>query len=412
MILRKKSPQIVTNGPEIDEILTRSVKAVYPSRELFKTALSSGKRLKIYIGADATGTQLHIGHATNYMLVERLRRLGHEIIVLFGDFTAMIGDPTGKDAARVQLTEDQVDHNIKTWKEQISKVINLKDKKNQPKFVRNSSWLSKLTFTDVVKLASHFTVQQMIERDMFQKRLTEEKPIYLHEFFYPLMQGFDSVALDVDVEVGGNDQTFNMLAGRILQKEYNKKEKFVVATTLLVNPKTGKKLMNKSEGGYIALDDSAQDMFGKTMALPDEVIVDVFTDCTYVSLSEIEKIKADLARGVNPRDLKVRLAKEIISIYHGAPAAEAAEQDFINTFKKGELPDDTKEVVVMAGSPLIDILVTEAIVTSKSDFRRLVEGGAISEVGTNEGITDMAYKINRNISLRIGKKRFIKITTK
>src|ERR1035437_3298275 len=244
MKLFKGKPPVITDASKIDEILSRSVSAIYPSTDEFRKALLSGKRLRIYLGADATGSQLHIGHATNLIILERLRKLGHEIIVLFGDFTAMIGDPTDKRATRVQLTEEQVKKNIKSWETQVGKVIDFKDKTNPARFVKNSTWLSKLNFKDLIKLASNFTVQQMIERDMFEKRLNENKPIYLHEFFYPLMQGYDSVALDVDVEVGGNDQTFNMLAGRTLQKIYNNKNKFVIVTTLLVNPKTNKKLMN------------------------------------------------------------------------------------------------------------------------------------------------------------------------
>lgn len=404
-----KSPQIITDETKIDELLSRSVSSVFPSKDDLKKILLSGKRLKVYLGADATGSQLHIGHATNLILLERLRQLGHEIIILFGDFTAMIGDPTGKEAARIQLTEDQVLKNIASWEEQVAKVIDFKDKKNKPIVVKNSKWLSKLSFADVVKLASHFTVQQMIERDMFEKRLQEKKPIYLHEFFYPLMQGFDSVALDVDLEIGGNDQTFNMLAGRILQKNYNHREKFVIATTLLVDPKTNKKLMNKSDGKYIALNDSATDMFGKTMALPDSSLIQVFIDCTYVPIMEIKKIEQELISGTNPKDIKIRLAKELVTMYHSKSEADQAEINFNNTFKKGEIPQDAKSVEVEKGSALADILLHEKIVESKGELRRLIDANAVTEIETDAVISDFNFKIERNISFRIGKKRFIKI---
>ncbi len=399
--------KIDTDLSKIEDILTRSVQAILPSKELFKKELLSGKKLKIYVGADATGAKLHIGHATNFMILEKLRQLGHEIIILFGDFTAQIGDPTGKESERKNLTKKEVEQNLKTWKSQVGKIIPLG---KEVKIVKNSTWLSKMNFADVINLASNFTVQQMIERDMFQKRLEEKKPIHLQEFFYPLMQGYDSVALDVDAEIGGNDQTFNMLMGRTLQKIKRNKEKFVIATTLLINPKTGKKLMNKSEGIIIGLDDEYNDMFGKVMALPDEAIVSVFTDCTYVSMQEIEKMKKELESGTNPRDLKVRLAKEIVTIYHGAEKAGKAEQNFIETFSKGGVPEDIEKIKTEKGKSLMEFLVENKIVSSKSDFRRLISENAISDAVLGEKITDPNYKIEKEISLKVGKKRFVKIT--
>jgi tyrosyl-tRNA synthetase len=401
---------INTNSEKIEEILSRSVQNILPSKDAFKKVLLSGKKLRIYVGADATGTKLHIGHATNFMILERLRQLGHEVIILFGDFTAMIGDPSGKDATRKSLTKSDVKKNLKTWKKQVSKIVKIGGFDNGAKIVTNSTWLSKMNFADVVKLASNFTVQQMIERDMFQKRLEEKKPIFLHEFFYPLMQGQDSVVLDVDAEVGGNDQTFNMLAGRTLQKIARNKEKFVVATTLLINPKTGKKLMNKSEGNVIGLDDEYHDMFGKCMALPDEAIVSVFTDCTYVSVGEIEEIKKQLESGMNPRDVKLKLGKEIVKIYYDEDKAIKAEKDFIETFKKGGLPENLEEIKTENGKSLAEFLVENKIVASKSDFRRLVSENAVSNAVSGEKITDVNFKIHSNIILKVGKKRFIKIS--
>ena len=401
--------QINTDPKKIEEILNRSVQNILPSKESFKKELLSGKKLRIYIGADATGTKLHIGHATNFIVLERLRQLGHEVIILFGDFTAMIGDPSGKDKARISLTKNDIKKNLKTWKDQVGKVVKISHFNNGAKIVKNSSWLSKMTFADVVKLASNFTVQQMIERDMFQKRLEEKKPIFLHEFFYPLMQGQDSVALDVDVEIGGNDQTFNMMAGRTLQKIARNKEKFVIATTLLINPKTGKKLMNKSEGGVIGLDDEYNDMFGKVMALPDEAIIQVFIDCTYVSMEDIEKYKNDLVNRVNPRDIKIILAKEIVKIYHDEDKANKAEQNFIKTFQKGGIPENLEEIKTKNGKSLAEFLTEHKIVSSKSDFRRLVTEGAVSNAISGDKINDLNYKIHTSITLKVGKKRFVKI---
>jgi len=397
-----------TDEKKIDEILSRSVAQILPKKEVLKKELLSGRRLKIYFGADPTGPQFHIGHATNFILLEKLRQLGHEIVILFGDFTAKIGDPTDKEAARRKLSDDEIEENVKTWKEQVSKVLNLEDKANPVKFLKNSAWHSKLTLSDTIELAAYFTVQQMIERDMFQKRLKDRKPIYLHEFIYPLLQGYDSVAMDVDMEVGGTDQIFNMLVGRTLQKKINRKEKFVFATPLLFNPKTGKKFMSKSEGTYIALGDNPTDMYGKTMAVPDEAMIQIFTDCTRAPLDEIRALEEQLQGGTNPRDIKMKLAFKLVKTYHNEGAAKSAQEIFIKTFKKGIMPDDAEEVVVESGTLLVDVLLQSKLVPSKSEFRRLITGRAIEEVG-GEIIENAEYSLVRDIDLKIGKKRFLKI---
>lgn len=366
----KTSPHIITDEKTIDDILTRSVVEVLPSRDLLKKELMSGRQLRIYIGADATGSSLHIGHATNYILLEKLRKLGHKVIILIGDFTARIGDPTDKTAARVQLTREEVVENTKSWLTQLAPILSLKDKDNPVDIVYNNDWLSKMTFEDVIDLASNFTVQRMLERDMFEKRIKEQKPIYLHEFFYPLMQGYDSVHLDVDVEICGNDQKFNALAGRTLMQRYKNKEKFVFITTLLENPVTGEKMMSKSQGTGVFLDMVPSDMYGKVMAQPDENIPQLFTDCTFVSSEEIIKIREDLKKSsVNPKDVKSRLAFEITKIYHGEKAAKEAEEVFEKTFAKGGVPDDVQEVKLAKGESLADVLVKAKIVESKTDWR-------------------------------------------
>ena len=388
---------------ELYELVTRSVATILPTREQFEAALTSGKPLRMYIGADATGPQLHLGHATNFLFLEKLRKLGHEVIILFGDFTAMIGDPSDRDSARISLTEEQVNAHIATWKEQVGKILDFGTVENPALIKRNSEWLSKLNFGDILSLASNFTVQHMLERDMFEKRIQEGKPVHLHEFLYPLMQGYDSVAMDVDVEVGGTDQTFNMLAGRILQKKLNNREKFVVATTLLENPKTGKKLMSKSQGGYIALNDPSTEMYAKTMALPDGVMKQMFIDCTLVSLDDIE----DITRGENPRNIKMRLAREIVTLYHSADAAQKAEQAFVSTFQKGAVPNDVDEVVREKGETYADALVRAGIVVSKGELSRLFSAGAVSDAVTGEKYE----KIHDapGATLKIGKRRFVKL---
>lgn len=397
-----------TDRNKIEEILSRSVAEILPSREALVERLCEGAQLRFYIGADATGPQLHLGHATNFLLLEKIRRLGHEVIILFGDFTALIGDPTDKNATRKVLSEKDIQDNIATWKEQVAKVIQFGGE-NPAIIKRNSEWLSELSFKDVIRLSSHFTVQHMLERDMFEKRMHEGKPVHLHEFLYPLTQGYDSVAMDVDVEVGGTDQTFNMLAGRILQRKLNGREKLVISTTLLENPKTGSKLMSKSEGNYVALDDAPADMYGKVMALPDETIPQMFTDCTAVSLEEITEIEKELANGANPRDAKMQLAREIVSLYHGEEKAHEAEKQFVEVFRRGGVPDDVQTVRAEKGAGLADILLENKIVSSKTEWRRLVGDGAIADAYTGEPVSDPYTMVAKSMTVRVGKKRFISI---
>jgi len=405
--------KVITDEKKIDEIINRSVAEILPSKEEFKKVIMSGKKIRFYIGTDPTGTSLHIGHATNYMVLERLRKLGHEAIFLIGDFTAMIGDPTDKSAVRKQLTRKNVKDNVKTWLKQIQPIVDLKDSKNPVKIMYNHDWLSKLTFEDVINISSNFTVQQMLERDMFVKRMKENKPIYLHEFFYPLMQGYDSVAMDVDMELCGNDQKFNALAGRTLLKKLKNKEKFVFITTLLENPITKEKMMSKSLGTGVFLDETSNDMYGKLMAQADENIPQLFTDCTYIEISEIEKIKIDLKNGdINPRDLKMKLAYEIVKIYHGEKKAKEAEENFIKTFQKKEIPNEMEEIECSVGDLLMDVLINNKVLSSKGEWRRLVEGNAIHNLIKNENISDPNIKITENLTLKIGKKRFLKVLVK
>lgn len=394
----------------IDELLTRSVANILPSREGLKKELLSGRKLRIYIGTDATGTSLHIGHATNYLTLEKFRRLGHKIILLIGDFTARIGDPTDKSAARVQLTREQVMENTKTWIKQISPVLNFNDPENPVEIVYNHDWLSKMTFEDIINLSSNFTVQQMLERDMFEKRLEENKPIYVHEFFYPLMQGFDSVHLDVDIELCGNDQTFNALTGRTLLKRYKDKEKFVFVTTLLENPVTKEKMMSKSQGTGVFLDESPNDMFGKIMAQADENIPQLFTDCTFVDMAEISKISAALKEGSeNPKNIKVRLASEIVKIYHGEKAATEAEEYFAKAFSRKEMPENIESYNIAEETKLGDFLVEKNILASMSEFKRLIKEGAI-KINGEESVSDFNFKVTETIGVKVGKKKFVRLT--
>jgi tyrosyl-tRNA synthetase len=403
---------VITDEKLINNLLSRSVKEILPSKELLKKELLSGKKLRIYIGTDATGSSLHLGHATNYMLLEKFRKLGHEVIFLIGDFTSRIGDPTDKSAARIPLTREQVVENTKTWLDQVRPVINFEDETNPVKILYNHDWLSQLNFEQVIDIASNFTVQQMLERDMFQKRLAEEKPIHLHEFFYPLMQGYDSVVMDVDIEVCGNDQKFNALAGRHLQKRINNKEKFVFITPLLENPKTGEKMMSKSLNTGVFLDWNADQMFGGIMAQPDENIHQLFVDCTYVSDEEIMDMVPGMQKGENPMQYKKRLAREIVTIYHNEAEAIAAQENWEKTFSEGGIPDVISEIKSESEKLLSEILVENNIIASKTEFRRLTDEGGVKIIHedlSEEKITDFQYKISESIIVKVGKKKFVKV---
>lgn len=390
---------------KIDEILDRgTIVEILPSKEEFKTRLLSGEKLKFYIGFDATAPTLHLSHAKNFMLLEKFRKLGHEVIVLFGDFTARIGDPTGESTARKQLTREEVLGNVNKWKELIAPLMDFNSKENPPQIKYNHDWLAALNFEDVINLASNLTVQQMLERDMFEKRIGEGKPIYLHEFLYPLMQGYDSVAMDVDVEVCGTDQIFNALTGRTLLRKLKNKNKFVVAVTLMENPKTGE-LMSKSKGTGIFLDASANDKFGQIMSQSDEMIEILLVNCTLLPLDEIKEIMK-----ANPRDAKLRLAGEIVEIYHGEEAARQAREFFINTFSKKEIPTDIAEFKITGEIKLTQLLVESGNAKSLGDARRKIEQGGVSVDDVK--ITDPQVMVDKDFDgkvLKVGKMGFVKI---
>lgn len=400
--------KINTDIKKIEEFLTRGVENIYPSAEFLKKKLLSGERQTMYLGVDPTGPTLHIGHAISLKKLKEFQDLGHQVILLIGDFTAMIGDPTDKSATRKQLTRKEVLNNCRLYKKQAATFLSFGWRGAKLKY--NSRWLAKMNFADVLNLASKMTVEQMSKRDMFKKRNEDGKSVYIHEFMYPLMQGYDSVAMKVDGEIGGNDQTFNMLTGRDLVKEINGKEKFVITTKLLVDP-NGKK-MGKTEGNMITLNDSPAEMFGKVMSWTDGMILSGFELCTYVPVEEIEKIKQQILAGVNPRDIKVRLAKEIVTIYHSKEEALKAEEDFVKTFKEGGLPEKIDEISTISGEMLSELSVKAGLVKSKGEFRRLVLEGAVSNQETNEKISDPNWKVVSTNIFKIGKRRFLKVIIK
>lgn len=397
---------MVTDRKKIEEILDRGIiKQILPSREEFVNALASGKQLKFYVGADPTGTSLHLSHAKNFMLLEEFRKLGHKVYVLFGDFTACIGDPSDRASARTALSRDKARDNAKCWVDNIKAIINFDDPENPAEVVFNSQWLDKLTPLDLMELFSHSTVQRMIERDMFQKRIAENRPIFLNEFLYPMFQGYDSVALDVDVELCGTDQIFNSLTGRDLIKTYKDKEKFVVAVNLMENPVTGE-LMSKSQGTGVFLGTNAETMFGQIMSLPDEMIEILLINDTRVPLEKIKEL--DIAN--KPMEAKLFTAKEITRIFYG-DEAEVAYNKFINTFRNKSFPDDAP--VVNMGQDefkLIDMLIKCMPEKSKSEIRRLLTQNAVSVNG--EKCSDENQVLNvceGHLEIKVGKKSFFKI---
>jgi len=394
----------ITDEKLIDDVLSRGVEAVYPTKENLKNKLMSGERIKLYCGFDPTGPFLHIGHGNQLRKMVQFQKLGHEVIFLIGDFTAMIGDPTDKAAARKQLTAKEVKCNLSGWKKQAASILDFGGA-NPVKIKYNSKWLGKLKFADVLELSSKFTVQRMMERDMFEKRAAEGKPIFLHEFMYPLMQGYDSVAMDVDLEIGGNDQTFNMLAGRDLMKEMKKKEKAVLALKLLVDP-TGKK-MGKTEGNMITLVDSPEDIFGKVMSWSDQMIALGFEICTDVPMKEIEEMTKQMKEGANPRDFKMKLAHEIVRLYKGKDDADQAQKNFISIFQKKEEPEVVESLKVESKN-LIDILVEANLVSSNSEAKRVIREGGVKV--NEQAVTDINYSLTSGTHLiQKGKRHFIRV---
>lgn len=399
------------NSNLINHALTHSVERVYPTAEALQSVLESGKKLRLYVGVDPTSPHLHIGHAMQFKKLREFQNLGHEVILLIGSFTAMIGDPTDKGATRKQLTADEVMANAQTYKAQAAKIIRF-DGENPAKMLFNDEWLTKLSFKDVVELSSQFTVQQMMERDMFEKRWNEEKAIGLHEFMYPLMQGFDSVFMDVDVEIGGNDQTFNMLAGRTLMKAgvlgHQTKEKFVITVKLLTNDE-GKK-MSKSEGGMIAIDDAPEDMFGKVMSMNDGMITSYFAHVLDATEDELANVKNRLDSGANPRDIKMELAERVVGLYHSIEAGEKARAHFVQVFQEHSAPAEMDEIQVANETALVDVLVNTKLAPSKAEARRLIEQGGVKL--NDRVITDISETIDSSTLpavLQKGKRGFVRL---
>jgi tyrosyl-tRNA synthetase len=371
---------------KIEEVLTRGVERIYPSKEALEKVLRNGRRLRLYQGFDPSAPSLHLGNFVGLMKLCQFQKLGHEVIFLVGDFTGMIGDPTDKLATRKQLTREQVRQNCANWQEQAKSVLNFGGK-NPVKWQYNSEWLDKITFKDLITMTGAITVQQMLERDMYQERFKLGKPVAFPEFLYPIAQGLDSVFMEVDLEVGGNDQTFNMLTGRTLMKALKNKEKFVLTTKLLVD-KEGNKV-GKTTGNALFLSASAKDFYGGIMSFPDEVLVLSFELLTEVPLQSIKPLKD------NPLMMKKRLAWEVVKILYGKKAANEAEGEFEKVFQKRETPADLPTFWTQGKKyTLVELLIATKMAKSRSEAKRLIQQKAVD--------------FNGQI-LRVGKRRFVKI---
>jgi tyrosyl-tRNA synthetase len=394
---------------EIDQLLSRGVDTIYPSREALEKVLRSGKKLRLYQGFDPTGIQLHIGHAVGFRKLAQFQKLGHEVIFLIGDGTGQAGDPSGKKRSREKyLSNEQLRENGKSYVMQSGKIMDFEGK-NPVKIMYNGDWLNKLTLVDILDIAGHFTLQQMLERDLYQDRLKNNEPLNLREFMYPLLQGYDSVAMHVDMEIGGADQTFNMLVGRQLVKDYDNKEKFVLTVPLLTDSKGTK--IGKTEGNVIGLTDEPNDFYGKIMALGDDAIIPCFTLLTDTSEEEIALMKNEMENGTNPMTFKKKLAHTLTKQFNDRAKADVAQQSFETRFQHGdagntELPTHSAPP---ASTTLVDALTFLTLATSKSEAKRLVEQKAVRVNGILVDDPKHETKLSAGDLVEVGRKA-VKIT--
>ncbi len=374
---------------------------------LLAEADSKKKKLRVKLGIDPTSTDLHLGHTVCLHYLRRFQELGHMPILLIGGFTAMVGDPSGRNEARPPLTHEQVESNAKTYLEQVSKILDTSPDKLE--VVNNYDWLSKLSSTELLQLAHLVTINQLVGKEAFGTRMDKGEPLYLHEVLYPILQGYDSVAIKADIELGGIDQTYNVLFGRHLQKHFKQKEQLAILLPLLIGL-DGTKKMSKSFGNYIALNDTPGEIFGKSMSIPDELIIHYFKLVTDLGSEEIKQYELDLKSGKNPRDIKMDLACKLVSQLHDKSSGDHAKENFIKQFQKNEIPDDIDEYKLNEPIRVTDLMLTAKLVPSKGEAKRLIEGGGVKL--QSERVTDpnlLISKEHKNLVLQIGKRKFIKI---
>lgn len=392
---------------KIDELLTRGVANIIPNKEELKKLLASGKKLNIYLGIDPTATKIHLGHAVPLRKLQSFAEMGHNVTFLIGDFTALIGDTSDKDTERPVLTSAEIEENFQTYKKQAEKILDF----SKIKVRHNSEWLSKLDFKKVVELAQQFDFGEFAGRELIAQRLKNKRHVGLHEALYPVMQGYDSYFMDTDIQIGGTDQTFNMQAGRTLQKKWRNKQSFVLTMEFLIG--TDGRKMSKSWGNAIWLEDSPEEMYGKVMAVEDTVIVDYFLLGTHVGLEKVEEVKKRLEKGENPRDVKRELAYEIVKELHSEKDAQKAKEHFEKTVVNKEMPDEIPTVNLTVENGLIsyvDLLLQTNLATSRSEAKRLIEQGGV-EVD-NEKVTDPNGEttIKDGVIVRVGKRKFARVT--
>ncbi|BDR12546.1 tyrosine--tRNA ligase [Vibrio sp. STUT-A11] len=383
--------------------IKRGVEELIPEEELI-AKLKEGRPLRIKLGADPTAPDIHLGHTVIFNKLRLFQELGHEVTFLIGDFTAMVGDPTGKNSTRPPLSREDVLRNAETYKEQVFKILDPAKTKIQ----FNSEWLSDLGAEGMIRLAANQTVARMLERDDFKKRYTGGQPIAIHEFMYPLLQGWDSVEMKTDVELGGTDQKFNLLMGRELQRSHGQKPQVVLMMPLLVGL-DGEKKMSKSANNYIGISEAPSEMFGKIMSISDDLMWSYYELLSFRPLEEIAQFKADVDAGKNPRDIKVLLAKEIIARFHTDADADAAEQEFVNRFAKNQIPDEMPEFAFEAGRPVSNLLKEAGLCPSSSDAMRMVKQGAAKIDG--EKVADSKFTPEAGTYVfQVGKRKFARIT--
>jgi len=386
--------------PQIREVMEKEL------RERLIESEKTGKPLRVYLGVDPTAPDLHLGHTVPMRKLRQFQELGHECVFLIGDFTSLIGDPSDKNKARPRLSREEIMKNAKTYTDQAFKILD-----PEKTIIRyNSEWLSKLTFKDIIEMAANFTVQQFLSRENFRLRYERGDAIWLHEFFYALMQGYDAVALHTDVQVGGVDQLFNLLAGRKLQEFFGQRPQIAITLPILVGT-DGELRMSKSTGNYIGIDEPPEEMYGKVMSIPDKAMLDYYNLVTRFSPDEIARIEADLKSGrLHPRDAKMRLAFEIVSIFHGEEAAKRAEEHFKQVFQKRQLPDDMPEYRLESPIGILDLLKEVGFVKSKGEARRLIQQRAVKIDG--DPVQEITYELEPpggGRVVQVGKRKFLKL---
>jgi len=397
----------MSNLQQAIETIKRGTEEILLEQDLIDK-LKTGKKLRIKAGFDPTAPDLHLGHTVLINKLRQFQLLGHEILFLIGDFTGMIGDPTGKNVTRKPLTQDQVLENAKTYKEQVFKILD----PEKTKVVFNSEWMSKMSSAELIQLASRQTVARMLERDDFSKRYAANQPISIHEFLYPLIQGYDSVALEADVELGGTDQKFNLLMGRELQKIHNQTPQTVITLPILEGL-DGVQKMSKSLNNYIGVADSPDDMFGKIMSVSDDLMWRYYELLSFESTDTINQYKKDIEAGTNPRDIKFILAKEIITRFHSEEQAQQAQQNFIDRFKKGLVPEDIDEFTMQSeteGLAIGYILKDAGLTKGTGEAIRMIKQGAVKLDGTKVTDTKLIVKSGSTYVLQVGKRKFAKVT--